>query len=74
MYYKLYLTDHEFIEYETGKQTNTLTIKCGIPQGSMLGPPLILLYINVRTQASNIINPITSIDDIYRRTRFFGNK
>ena len=45
-------------------QSETLSVKIGIPQGSILGPLLFTIYINDSPQVSNTFNFIVYADDI----------
>ena len=54
-WFKSYLNQRTQIVAKNGVDGNELTINCGIPQGSVLGPLLFLIYINDIYQSSQIL-------------------
>ena len=65
-WFESYLNHKQFIAYNN-KYTSFETITCGVPQGSILGPLLFLIYVNNLNQVSNILDPIMFAD----KTNFF---
>jgi len=62
-WFKSYLTNrYQYVEYN-GVKSNPLGIICGVPQGSVLGPVLFLLYINDLVNATNSLELILFADD-----------
>ena len=62
-WFKSYLSGRtQYIQYDNSK-TEMANISCGVPQGSILGPLLFLIYVNDLKSSSKILNPIMFADD-----------
>ena len=58
-----YLTNRKQYIIYNGTKSNQININYGVPQGSILGPLLFLLYINDLNKTSNKLNFILCADD-----------
>ena len=54
---------YQFVSFDNGKSTTLLKILCGVPQGSILGPLLFLIYVNDLHKASSDLLPVMFADD-----------
>ena len=62
-WFESYLSNRkQFIKYGD-KQTNIETITCGIPQGSILGSLLFLIFVNDLHRVTKYLDPIMFADD-----------
>ena len=59
-----YLSNRQQSVVYNGYESELKVINCGVPQGSILGPLLFLLYINDLTNVSSFFMPILFADDI----------
>ena len=58
-----YLSSRQQSVMYNGHESEFKMMRCGVPQGSILGPLLFLLYINDLTAVSNFFMPILFADD-----------
>ena len=66
-----YLLDRkQYVQTSVFKTTN-LNVVCGVPQGSISGPLLFILYVKDHCRVSNILEPIMFADDT---NLFFSHK
>ena len=62
-WFKSYLQDREQSVFINGHESQRKIIKYGVPQGSILGPLLFILYINDFVNASDILHKVLFADD-----------
>ena len=61
----------QYIQIDGWQKANYKTVKRGVPQGSILGSPLFLLYINDLQFPTDLLDPIMFADDT---NLFYSNK
>ena len=62
-WFKNYLQNRKQYLILNKYETSFGSVKCGVPQGSILGPLLFLIYVNDFCNASDILDPIMFADD-----------
>ena len=62
-WFKRYIENRvQYVSYNTN-YSDYIEIMCGVPQGSILGPLLFILYIHYIVKVSTVLNPVRFADD-----------
>ena len=62
-WFRNYLSERKQFVFFDNTKSNFRNVTCGVPQGSILGPILFLIYINDIVNVSNLLSPILFADD-----------
>ena len=62
-WFRSYLSNRKQYVHLQGTDSKTESVTCGVPQGSILGPLLFIIYANDISEVSNKIFPILLADD-----------
>ena len=62
-WFRSYLTERKKYVFYNGESSNLKPISCGVPQGSVLGPLLFLIYINDLPNISRYLKFFLFADD-----------
>ena len=65
-WFKNYLTNRKQFVFINGVKSEEKTLHCGVPQGSVLGPLLFLLYINDLPKATNFFSLLFADDTTFQ--------
>ena len=63
-WFRIYLTNRkQYIQITNDSKSDLRNTTCGVPLGSILGPLLVLVYVNDLSSSSKILNPLMFADD-----------